>query len=801
MASISTLSINTAVFHSTTQLPAAQIRLPKCFIGNDRSKHMSLNYQIRRQKQKQKSRVAECRASLDVPQVRDKVGSTSLNLELVDKKIEENIEYVKALLSSIDDGRINISPYDTAWIGLIKDLEGYNRPQFPTSLVWIAEHQLIDGSWGDEKYFLAYDRIINTLACVVVLRTWDVHQAKIEKGISYLKENINKLEDAHADHMTQGFEIVFPALLQRAQNLGIHDIPYDAPIVKHIYNLRDLKLKRITKEKMHKGATTLLYSMEGLDDQDLEWEELLKLQSPADGSFLTSPASTAFAFMHTKDLNCLKYINYILQKFSGAAPSQYPVDLFARLWAVDRLNRLGISRFFEPQIKDCLSYVYRFWTETGIFGTRDTEPHDIDDTSMGFRLLRLHGYDMDPNVLKNFKKEGKFYCLGGEMTSSATATYNLYRATQIQFPGEEILEEARNFSYKVLQDKLANNQLADKWVISKHLPDEIKIGLELSWYTCLPRVEAAYYLQHYGASNDVWIGKSLYRMEDVSNDTYLELARLDFSRCQAQHHTDWNYLQEWYESSNVEEFGISKKEVLLAFFLAAATVFEPERTRERIVWVKTQIISTIIKSFFNNETTSLEQRNNILTRFEDHNDGLHQINSVKREHEVANILLATLHRLLDEFDEYITSHQLKNAWRAWLMKLQQGEEENGGSEAELIITTLNICAGYDISFKEDILSQNEYEMLSELTNKICHRLAQIQIKKVLESNDSNTSVKDEETEHDMRLLAKLVLEESAIRKNVKQTFLSVAKTYYYGTYIPTETIDVHIFKVVFEPVV
>lgn len=61
----------------------------------------------------------------------------------------------------MDDGRITVSPYDTAWVALIRDIEGH-----------------------DEEYFLAYDRLLNTLACVVALTYWNVHTHQAEKGIS-----------------------------------------------------------------------------------------------------------------------------------------------------------------------------------------------------------------------------------------------------------------------------------------------------------------------------------------------------------------------------------------------------------------------------------------------------------------------------------------------------------------------------------------------------------------------------------------------------------------------------------------
>lgn len=41
------------------------------------------------------------------------------------------------------------------------------------------------------------------------------------------------------------------------------------------------------------------------------------------------------------------------------------------------------------------------------------------------------------------------------------------------FPGEDILERAKKFSYRFLRDKLAANQLLDKWIITKDLPGEV----------------------------------------------------------------------------------------------------------------------------------------------------------------------------------------------------------------------------------------------------------------------------------------------------------------------------------------
>ncbi|KAL7143535.1 hypothetical protein ABFS83_08G197600 [Erythranthe nasuta] len=742
---------------------------------------------------------------VDVEYVPDDGDDSTANYAVQVDRMKECVDYIKTMLSTMDEGRISVSPYDTAWIALIQDLDGRDFPQFPSCLDWIAQHQFTDGSWGDPQYFCAYDRLLNTLACVVALRSWNVHAHKSDKGTEYIKENLYKIEDERAEHMTCGFEVVFPALLKKARDLGIEDIPYDAHVVREIHNARDRKLKKIPMDVVHIVRTSLLFSLEGLEN--LDWEKILKLQSK-NGSFLTSPSSTAFAFLQTKDENCLKFINYILDKFNGAAPQCYPVDLFSRLWAVDRLERLGISRLFEPEISDCLSYAYRFWSDdTGIFSARESELCDLDDTSMSFRLLRLHGYDVSSRVFRNFKHENKFSCWGGQMIESPTPIYGLYRASQVRFPGEEILEEANDFTYKFLQDMLATNQVLDRFVISKHLPDEIRIGLEMPWYASLPRVVTRYYLQHYGAGDEVWIGKVFYRMHEISNDVYLELARLDFNICQQQHRIEWLSMQEWYANFKIEEFGtITRKDLILAYFLAAATIFEPQRSNERILWAKSQIVCKMITSFIRNESTPLDQKTALLTQLSNNIDGLpHKPKSVVKssEHEhLGSTLIQTLHQLLNGMFNTHTNHQLKNAWGVWLMKVENGNVD----EAELLVTTLNICSRHNnIAFTEDVLSHRDYISLSKLTNKICHRLRQIQNEKVTDiegwkATKKSDMVKNMETEQDMQTLVKLVLEESGVERSIKQTFLSIAKTFYYSAYNDPDTIDDHIGKLLFEPI-
>ncbi|MCL7021881.1 hypothetical protein MKW94_011434 [Papaver nudicaule] len=738
-----------------------------------------------------------------------------LSVKISDPKnvVKEQVKLIKLRLSEMNDGEISISAYDTAWVALVEDIYESGSPQFPSSLCWIIENQLSDGSWGDQHIFSAHDRIINTLACVIALKAWNTCPSMRKKGLLFIKQNMCKLDDANTVHMPIGFEVVFPSLIEIARSLDIDFPDEDSPALKDIYAKRNLKLTRIPKEMMHVVPTTLLHSLEGMTD--LDWEKLLKLQC-ADGSFLFSPASTAF-----------------------------------HIWVVDRLDRLGISRYFQSEIKDCVDYVHRYWTENGVCWARNSKVADIDDTAMGFRILRLHGHNVSPDVFRHFKKGDEFFCFHGQSTSAVTGMFNLYRASQVMFPGETILEEAKQYSSTFLRKKQASNELLDKWIITKDLPGEVGYALDVPWYASLPRIETRFYVEQYGGDNDVWIGKTLYRMSNVNNNLYLELAKLDYNNCQAQHQLEWQEIQKWYNECNLELFGVEKETLLQSYFLATANIFATERSTERLAWTQTVVLMKAVSSFF--ETISVAEQKSFVNEFATHigYDNIrirqkrmrsittvskrttmnHDIKEGKefgdnhfhreKQQQLIQALVGTLHHLsLDVLVSHGSDirHHLRSIWEIFLK--QGGEKNRQHEEAFVLVRTITLCAGQSSQLleKNAILSNTHLTRLVSLTNSLtlellqtpgCHTLLDLiphhsnnVHDKVHNKMEINGEAKEKVSiELGMQELVKRVHRKfDGIDPEIKQAFLAVVKTYYYAAYCSPATINHHIAKVLFERV-
>lgn len=87
-------------------------------------------------------------------------------------------------------------------------------------------------------------------------------------------------------------------------------------------------------------------------------------------------------------------------------------------------------------------------------------------------MLILHWVASD--VFERFKNGDVFSTFMGQSTEAVTGMFNLYRASELVFPGEKILEDAKRHAVKFLSRKREANELVDKWIIAKDLAGEVR---------------------------------------------------------------------------------------------------------------------------------------------------------------------------------------------------------------------------------------------------------------------------------------------------------------------------------------
>ena len=104
----------------------------------------------------------------------------------------------------------------------------------------------------------------------------------------------------------------------------------------------------------------------------------------------------------------------------------------------------------------------------------------------------------------------------------------------------------------------------------------MEYALTFPWHASLPRLEHCTYLDQYGP-DDVWIGKTLYRMLAVTNKVFLRFAKADFNSCQALHKVELEQVVRWNASCRFCDLEFARQKSVEGLdFSGAATMFEPE---------------------------------------------------------------------------------------------------------------------------------------------------------------------------------------------------------------------------------
>lgn len=352
--------------------------------------------------------------------------------------------------------------YDTAWLAGVADRADRRVSRFPTTLRWLADNQLSDGSWGSSVRY-EHDRILCTLAALAPLaefgrRTED--RRAVDSGTRYLWQHGHLLGKEPVELV--GFELLLPSLVDRARVAGVAVPPH-----LDIYaEERKRKLDLIPKHALYSPRATVVHSLEFLGEQaDLGG---LKSAQGTNGAIGNSPAATAFFLQHAtdEDQNALTYLEMCLGKSGGAtAPVLHPCETFELLWAAYHLFLGGAPShsLLRPAERRHLA---EDLAHAGVSLSPSFPIPDADDTAVALLLLHDLGERVDPAVLKRFEaQDGSFVSFPYERHSSVGVNVHVLHALA-RVPGYPDAELAIERICSYLADQYSGLYWIDKWHIS-----------------------------------------------------------------------------------------------------------------------------------------------------------------------------------------------------------------------------------------------------------------------------------------------------------------------------------------------
>nr|WBO38701.1 terpene synthase 30 [Aquilaria agallochum] len=242
----------------------------------------------------------------------------------------------------------------------------------------------------------------------------------------------------------------------------------------------------------------------------------------------------------------------------------------ALLCLIDALHRLGIASYFQQEIDRAFCRLL------------PTVASDLDlfHTSMQFRLLRQHAFPITPAVFNKFiDSNGKFM---DHLAEDAEGLLSLYEASHLGFSGEQVLEEAKDFSSKNLNLLLSQNKLKG------NLRGQVQLSLQLPLHWRILRVEARNFIDIY--QQDV----------GMQHLVLLRLAKLEYNLMQSLYLDELKELTKWWTQVKAKyKPGFPREGRLVeCYFWAMGAIPEREFSKGRKNLAAYGIIATVLDDMY-----------------------------------------------------------------------------------------------------------------------------------------------------------------------------------------------------------
>ncbi|XP_058220677.1 (-)-germacrene D synthase-like [Rhododendron vialii] len=240
-----------------------------------------------------------------------------------------------------------------------------------------------------------------------------------------------------------------------------------------------------------------------------------------------------------------------------------------KLSLIDAIQRLGVGYHFETEIETKLLDIYETYHEMA-------NDEDLYTVAQSFRVLRQQGHPVSYDVFNKFKDDkGKFqeYVKG-----DVRGLLSLYEATHFRVHGEDILDEALDFTTTHLNSAVPNLNNAIATQVVHALNQPIQKGLT--------RLEAWHYIR-------------FYEQEDSHNKTLLDFAKLDFNFLQKVHQKELSEITRWWKNLDfANKLPFARDRLVECYFWILGVYFEPQYILVRRILTKVISLTSIIDDIY-----------------------------------------------------------------------------------------------------------------------------------------------------------------------------------------------------------
>ncbi|KAL8087947.1 hypothetical protein AgCh_037912 [Apium graveolens] len=494
---------------------------------------------------------------------------------------------------------VSPSAYDTAWLAMIPDSKNTKNPMFKCCLDWILKNQQEGGSWGDDH--LLIHTLSSTLACILALATWNVGHENIELGKSHVATNATKLLKMNNTKLPRWFTIVFPAMLEQAERLDLHlNLPHE---LKFLISSNCVNREKVDDKNVQPSLSCAEALLSACDMDEL----VMVKNSSEDGFLFKSPCASAAAYMSTGNPEILKYLESVIQNFPCGVPSVYPVDEeFIKLCMLDKLLNLGLAEHFAEEIKDTLAQIHGTYNVNSARYQDDIHfaPKNIHKDALAFRLLRLHGFDVTPDDKKTMDH------LEDNSDYFASTLYNIYRASELTFPGEHELEDVKSFSRRLLEKTVSVEPDRDTDYVSQSFKKMVKKELSIPWIARVDHLDHRMWIENINAPplrlERPSFSRQYLLLSCLDDDILIQLSLQNYKFRQSIFKNELEELKSWSKKWGLVDMGFGRENTTYCYFAVCGTMYSPQHSVVRKLVTKSAILVTVADDFYDMEGSLAE---------------------------------------------------------------------------------------------------------------------------------------------------------------------------------------------------